>query len=80
MNKDEIADLILKFIDDAEDLGKWEWDDFTTIRAKDPAVEAIRLAVLEIEQRFPPESNRGWCSEEGIHEMRKIAMELKKQP
>lgn len=79
MKKKEISELILRFIGDLPGLGEWEWDDFISIRDKDPEIEAVRRKVLEIEIQYPPEDGRGWCSEEGINKMRKIAMELSRQ-
>ena len=37
----EVANIIEKFLDGTG--GDWEWDDFTSLRIKDPALEAIRI-------------------------------------
>ena len=75
MTKKTIGRLILRFIGDLPNLGEWEWDNFLE-QSLDSEAEKIRSQMLDIERRFPPESGRGWCSEEGRNEMRKIAIDL----
>jgi len=61
----EIAELLLRFLDGP--IGDHEWDDFISVRFKEPEIEAIRIKALEIEVNYPAEKatitgRRAWCS------------------
>lgn len=70
-----IADLIERFIDGT--IGRWEWDDFTSIRGKEPELEKLRQEIVLIADRFPRTTAREWCSEAGVVELRNIAARLR---
>lgn len=73
----EIAQLILDFVNGDPDLDEWAWDDFICVLSKDPEVENIRRELCEIEIDFPPGEEGGWCSEAGIQKMIEIANRIR---
>jgi hypothetical protein len=54
----------------------WDWDDFTSVRYKDPVVEEARRECLEVFDRFPgPEGH--YCNDEGMKYLLSIAQRLR---
>ena len=45
MSKVELAEMLERFIGDAPGCGKWEWDDFTSMKAG-PELEPFRQRLL----------------------------------
>jgi hypothetical protein len=52
--------------------GAYDWDDFLTIPIKDQRLNAIRIECLDLREKFPPESCRQYCSDEGLERLRGI--------
>ena len=75
----EIASLIDEFLSDGEPADPWAWDDFTTVRKKDPHIEQIRREILSIEKEFPANKSGYWCSKEGFIELKRLADRLRNQ-
>ena len=75
--RQEIAALIERFIGDApaEPGDEVGWDDFTSIRLRDPFLEGIRLEICEVQDRFPAEGR--YCNEEGIARLRDLVAQLR---
>jgi hypothetical protein len=73
----EIAALIERFIGDApaEPGDEVGWDDFTSIRLRDPFLEGIRLEVGEVQDRFPAEGR--YCNDDGVARLREIVVLLR---
>ncbi len=57
-----------------------DWDDFTSIPLKDPELDRIREACVEVGFSFPAKKSNAWCSPEGIAELRKIQTRCLAQP
>ena len=75
LTREEVADTIDAFVSGTSD--QWDWDDFTSIRLKDPQLEAIRKRCVAIPDEFPPTRPREYCSEAGLDAMRRIVAELR---
>ena len=56
--------------------GKWDWDDFISIPAGYPELEAVQKFCLSISDEYPPTKGVGWCNEEGIRELKRKLDEL----
>lgn len=73
--KQEIAEIIMRFVENRSE-DELEWDDFVSVREKDPAFEAVRLRCAAVREEFPPKDKRDYCSEAGFNELRRIAASL----
>lgn len=71
MTSAEARSLIIRFIDG--DVGPWEWDDFITLRHKDPIVDQLQRDVITLERAYPPTERGGWTSAEGLEKLRDLA-------
>jgi hypothetical protein len=71
----EVADTIEGFVNGSGN--QWAWDDFTSIRLDDPALEAIRKKIVGLPGEFPPSTLRDYCSEAGKERMRQMVQELR---
>jgi hypothetical protein len=74
ISKREVAILIRSFLDGS--IGTWDWDDFTSIRQADPEIEAVRQRVIALYDEFPAGKSGGYCNDEGLAELIKIANTL----
>ena len=70
----ELSSLIQRFLNGS--VGPWEWDDFTSIKSKDPTIEHYRLAIVDIADRFPSPTPEQWASDAGLDELRQVAMKI----
>jgi hypothetical protein len=73
--KSEVAQFLDDFLHDRG--GAWDWDDFTSIPIKDPALERIRLGCATLPERFPPAHCREYCNEEGRAEIEEFLKNLR---
>ena len=73
----EVADVIERFVEGRT--GTWEWDDFTSIRQCDVAVEQARLRCIAVRQEFPSNHPQHYCSTDGLEALRDIAKHLRAQ-
>jgi hypothetical protein len=78
MTKEQVLLEIEKFLSDEG--GAHAWDDFTSVRFKDPALEKIRMFCADLPVLYPPAHCRQYCNEEGLNRLRKLASDLKKTP
>ncbi len=58
--------------------GKWDWDDFISIAAGCPGLEAVQKFCLTISDEYPPTKAGGWCNAEGIRELKRKLDELER--
>ena len=77
MTREELSELIDNFIS-GENLERWAWDDFISVKHKNEKLENVRLEVLNIEREYPP-TKSGWCSEEGITALSNISSRLQQE-
>jgi hypothetical protein len=71
MNKKDVSDLIKSFLDGS--CGKWDWDDFTSVRQNDFEIEQVREELISIHDEYPPDKLDGYCNEEGRKRLKEIA-------
>ncbi len=76
LSREEVVTIIEDFINDKG--GKWDWDDFISIKLKDPELERIRLICVELPDTHPPSGKGQYCNFEGIELLKKILLSLKK--
>ena len=75
MTSDDVAQLIASFLDGSA--GKWDWDDFISVRQRDPTLEAIRLECAALPDLFPPDKEGRYCGAAGLTRLAVIASALK---
>lgn len=70
---------VVKAIDDflGGSGGRWDWDDFISIRLDDPVLEHVRLKAASLPDRFPPTLPGHYASAEGMTELRRLADTLR---
>jgi hypothetical protein len=56
--------------------GQWDWDDFTSIPTGYPDLEAVQQFCVSISREYPPTEGGGWCSAQGIRELKRKLEEL----
>jgi hypothetical protein len=71
------ADLIERFVSGAS--GPREWDDFTSLRHRNPSVEALSREVNAVVDAFPRTRPTEWCSEEGRQRLLEIATRVRSE-
>ena len=72
MSKEEVAVEIENFLEGKG--GDWDWDDFLSVRQKDPYLDRVRIKC----DTLPPAGNEGgYCSEEGYEVLRNLVKELR---
>ena len=64
LTRKQVLEILKNFIDGRG--GEWDWDDFISIPLEDSYLEAIRLRCAGLPEEFPPGSEKGYCSSEGI--------------
>jgi hypothetical protein len=69
-----MADEIQKFIDGTG--GPWDWDDFISVRVRDPHLEQIRVTCIATSEKFPAGA-LGWCNAEGLDYLRTVVDKLR---
>jgi hypothetical protein len=78
MTKGELASLINSFVNGTCD--EWDWDDFTSVRQKDPDIEQIRKRINLIPKEFPSNVSTSWCNQGGIKVLLDIVERISKAP
>ncbi len=76
MTQEQVLLEIEKFLSDKG--GAYDWDDFTSIRINDPALEKIRLFCADLPVLYPPAHCRQYCNEDGLDQLRKLASDLRR--
>jgi hypothetical protein len=71
----EVADIIEKFLDGTG--GRWDWDNFISVRIDDPELDAIRRTCCAV-QHEDPDPGR-YCGPTGIETMRALITSLRAQ-
>jgi hypothetical protein len=75
MNQKQIADLIERFLKGKVD--EWEWDDFISIRLRDPRLDAIRARCANLPKEFPPNQPGEYCAKVGKDVLKQLADSLR---
>ena len=75
LTKEEVVNIIEDFINDRG--GQWDWDDFISIKLRDPELERIRLICVELPDKYPPTGKRQYCNLQGMELLKDIIVNLK---
>jgi hypothetical protein len=75
LSKADVAKYLEDFVNNEG--GDWDWDDFTSIPIKDPELDKVRQFCEEARLRWPAPDGRGWCSDEGLAQIRALAAQLR---
>lgn len=75
MNATDLADLIERFLQGTGN--DWEWDDFLSVRQRNPRFERIRERCASLPTDFPPSDERHYCSVDGLGVLQSIIDELR---
>jgi hypothetical protein len=54
-----------------------DWDDFISISISDPRLDAIRIECSDLRDKYPPGTERKYCSDEGLNRLEEILNDLK---
>jgi len=73
----EAADAIDRFLRATGE--PYDWDDFTSVRFKDPEVDAIRLRCIAVRDEYPPDRPGEYCSARGRRVLRELADQLRRR-
>jgi hypothetical protein len=76
LTPEQVADLIERYIKNPDDF-VYEWDDYTHIPSRNPALEQVRRECEEVDDRFPPRNETEWCSPEGKAELKRLAQKAR---
>ena len=75
----EMASLIDRFLD-GKNIGKWDWDDFTSIRITHPELDKIRVLCALLPLHFPADlRTRAYANEDGLRFLRALAAKLRNE-
>ena len=72
---EEVADYIEGCVHGGRD--PWDWDDFTSIKIKQPDLDAIRLKCCAIQDEHPPDRDGELCSQTGITALLDLARQVR---
>jgi hypothetical protein len=75
MTKIQIVALIDSFLDGT--CGERDWDDFISVKLKDPELENVRERCAAVADVYPAASADAYCSEDGVNLLRAIADEVR---
>ena len=73
LTPEEVADIIEAFLNRTG--GRWDWDDFCSIRIKDPALDAIRIKCVDLHEEDPYSGQ--YCGPVGLAMMRGFVTSLR---
>ena len=71
----DVAEDLEAFADGRDD--PRDWDDFVSIGIKDPALDAIRARVAELDTMYPPRDEDARWNPAGVEVVREIARNLR---
>ncbi len=74
--REEVVRLIRAFLDGS--CGERDWDDFTSVKQKNTAIEQVRIRLIQIHDLFPSQNPREYCNDQGVQEMLEIIRALEK--
>ena len=59
--------------------GPHEWDDVIGVPFSDPGLENIRQDLLDLDERFPPQTKGEYCNDEGVAYLLAVAARLRRE-
>ena len=76
MDYNELATVIERFVDGSA--APWEWEEyFLVTKYEDPFLRHVQQRVLSMSFEFPPGSEGGYTSTEGLSALKELAKELR---
>jgi hypothetical protein len=75
LTREEVADIIEAFLNGTG--GRWDWDDFCSIRIKDPDLDAIRRRCADLHEEDPYPAQ--YCGPAGVEIVRGFVAALRKK-
>jgi len=72
----EVAEIISTFLRGGGPA--WAWDDFISIRIKDPSLDAVRAQCAALPDDYPPSLSGHYCGEAGMAVLRSLAERLRR--
>jgi hypothetical protein len=73
-SRKDVSQVILDFLEGTG--ARWAWDDFVSVPIRDPELERVRRTAAALPDRFPPGLAGGYCGDEGLDILRRLAEEL----
>jgi hypothetical protein len=73
MTKSAVAALLRNFLSGQG--GEWDWDDFISIPLDDAETDKIRIQCAELPDKYPPQAQGAYCSEEGMEVLKSLLRE-----
>jgi hypothetical protein len=70
----EVAEIIERFLDGTG--GRWDWDDFCSLRIDDPALDAVRIRCVDLHDEDPDPFQ--YCGPSGTETLRGLVSSLRK--
>ena len=58
---------------------QWDWDEFTSIRKKDPFLESVRTRCVRVADEYPSKDEHTFCAAEGMGVLRSLVKEIRDQ-
>jgi hypothetical protein len=77
MSADAVASVLQGFVDGTGE--PWEWDDFTSVRIREPRLDAIRMRCATLPVTYPPTQEGHYCSDEGMRVLTEIIRSLRER-
>ena len=66
-SKEEVIEVLDKFLNREDEIGPFEWDDFLSLRGRDTELNAIRDICSAVSEAFPANPSSGmYCSTGGV--------------
>ena len=53
-----------------------DWDDFISIPISDQRLDAIRIECPDLRDKYPPRTQRQYCSDDGLEKLKEILSDL----
>ena len=75
ISRSELAETLDNFLSGRG--GRWDWDDFISVKLDDPELDEIRRICAELPERYPPGREGVYCSHEGLDVLRSILERLR---
>ena|ERR1700734_583893 len=72
---EDVIQEISKFLNGAG--AAHDWDDFISIAINDQRLDAIRIECSDLRDKYPPGTQRQYCSDEGLERLKEILRDLK---
>jgi hypothetical protein len=69
-----VAEIITTFL--RGEGSKWAWDDFISVRIKDPSLDAVRAQCAALPDDYPPSASGHYCGDAGMAVLRSLAERL----